>query len=105
MKESRKNIILEEINNEPENPFNYYLLAIELYKEGDFEQANQQFNQLLENFPTYLPSYYTYAEKLIEQNLNLEYAEKIIERGLMVAEEQKNNKAQRELQALLDINF
>lgn len=105
MKESRKNIILEEIKNEPENPFNHYLLALEYYAEQDFEQANKQFKQLLDSFPNYLPCYYTFAEKLIEQKTELTLAEEIIEKGLKIAQDQENKKAQRELQALLDINF
>ena len=105
MKESRKNIIQNEIEEDPGNPFNYYLLALELYKEGDWEESKKVFGEIIHQFPDYLPVYYTFSEKLIDKNTELEFAEILIKKGIELAIEQKNNKAQRELQALLDIHF
>ena len=59
-------------------------------KEGEWEQAKNQFEKIIENFPNYLPVYYTFSEKLIEKEIELEKAEKIIENGILIAEKQQN---------------
>lgn len=105
MKQNRKNIILEEISEDPNNPFNYYLLGLEYIKDGDMEESIRIFENLLKDFPNYLPSYLTIANYLIEHNLAIEKTEEIIKKGILMAIEQQNSKAQRELQALLDIHF
>lgn len=105
MKQNRKNIILEEINNEPSNPFNYYLLGLENIKEGNREEVTNIFEQLIINHSNYLPSYLTYSIFLIENNIKLKQAEELLLKGIEIAKLQSNNKAQSELQALLDIHF
>lgn len=105
MKQNRKNIILEEIKEDPTNPFNYYLLGLECIKEEETNEIIQIFENLLKDFPNYLPSYLTYANYRIEHNLEQESTERLIEKGILIADQQQNNKAQRELQALLDIHF
>lgn len=105
MKINRKNIILEEIKNDPANPFNYYLLALENSKEGNILEANSIFKKILFDFSDYLPNYLTYASFLIDHQLELFDAEEILLKGIEIATLQKNDKARRELQALLDIHF
>ncbi|MEY2792726.1 MAG: hypothetical protein RJA76_718 [Bacteroidota bacterium] len=103
MKQSRKNIILEEIKNEPENPFNYYLLALELKREGNKKEALQEFDYLINNFPDYLPVYQTYILYLIELAIEDEKLIQLINSGINLAISQNNKKAQSELQAIFDI--
>jgi len=105
MKQNRKNIILEEIKEDPQNPFNYYLLGLEFIREGANDDVVEIFEKIITDFPNYLASYLTYANYLIENNLALDKAEEVIKMGIFIATTQENNKAQRELQALLDIHF
>ncbi len=105
MKENRKNIILSEIENEPNNPFNYYLLGLEWISQNNKEEVQKTFEFLLTNHPNYLPSYIIYANYLIENQLQIDSIEMLINKGISVAEVQHNTKAQSELQALIDLHF
>lgn len=99
----RKEFLEEEIKNNPQDPFNYYLLALELTKENP-EMALNQFKKIAEIFPDYLPNYYTYAKFLIDRNLENQ-AKKIIKEGIIIAQNQQKNKTEAELNQLLDIYF
>lgn len=81
---------------EPENPFNWYALALE-YRVQNPEQALFYFNKLLNEFKVYLPTYFHAASLHSEMNL-IEKAQKIYEDGISLAKEQKDNHALRELQ-------
>ncbi len=105
MKQSRKNIIQEEINIDPNNPFNFYLLALEHQKEGDWEGAKEVYENLLINFSSYLPTYQTYVNFLLEKSVDTDKTQKLLEIGIKIAIQQNNKKAQSELQAIYDIYF
>jgi tetratricopeptide (TPR) repeat protein len=100
----RKEFIKNEINQDPMDPFNYYLLAIEYQKEGMRQEAFEKFEQMITDFPDYVATYYTYANALLEENEE-EKAEAIIHLGLKVAEEKGAAKALKELKQLLELNF
>ncbi len=100
----RKEFIKNEIKLEPENPFNYYLLALELKKEGKEAASREVFDDLLNKFPTYIPSYYSFADYLLE--IGEEYkAKQVLEKGIEMAEKAGTAKALHELKQLLDLNF
>lgn len=80
---------------EPQNPFNWYALALE-YKELNKEKAEAYFSKLLESFPDYLPTYYQSAEFFAEMNL-LPLANSIYLKGIALAETQKEANTLREL--------
>ena len=80
---------------EPENPFNWYALALE-YIEVDASKASTLFDLLLNDFSSYLPTYYTAAQFFAENN-ELEKAKKTFENGLILAENQQELKALKEL--------
>tara|TARA_R110002051_G_scaffold189962_1_gene259096 strand:+ start:99 stop:431 length:333 start_codon:yes stop_codon:yes gene_type:complete len=81
---------------EPENPFNWYALAIE-FRESDPEEAISLFARLLSHHPSYLATYFPAAHLYAEIG-DLEQAKVIFEKGIVLSREQKNLKAQQELQ-------
>lgn len=92
---SRLQLLIEFTKEEPENPFNWYALALE-YFNSDSGKAADIFDRLLIDHPTYLPTYYTSAQFFAEQN-KLEKAKEIFEDGIFLAEKQKEEKALKEL--------
>lgn len=100
----RKEFIKNEIKQDPMDPFNHYLLAIELIKERAIKEALEQFELIISNFPDYVATYYTYANALLEDDQD-ERAEKIIQKGILVAEKKGAAKALKELKQLLELNF
>ncbi len=83
------------ILEEPENPFNYYALGLEL-REKDPLEAGKMFDFVLEKFPNYLPVYFPSAHFFFELN-ELEKAKKIFETGIDLAVNAKEEKALKEL--------
>ncbi|GAB2609905.1 tetratricopeptide repeat protein [Belliella aquatica] len=81
---------------EPENPFNWYALALE-FRTQNPEQALFYFNKLLNEFKVYLPTYFHAASLYSEMNL-IEDAKKIYESGIALAKTQNDAHALRELQ-------
>ncbi len=100
----RKEFIKNEINQDPTDPFNHYLLAIEYQKEGALEESFKQFEMIVSKFPDYVATYYTYANALLSANKD-ERAEEIIQAGIVQAEKKGAAKALKELKQLLELNF
>lgn len=100
----RKEFIKNEIKQEPENPFNYYLLALELKKEGDVDSSIETFNLLVVNFPNYIATYYSFVDYLLELGKD-DKAKEILDTGIERAEASGSTKALHELKQLLELNF
>ncbi|AWL09279.1 tetratricopeptide repeat protein [Aquirufa nivalisilvae] len=100
----RKEFIKNEIKEEPENPFNYYLMALELKKEGDMSGSITVFDQLMKQFPMYIPTYYSFADLLIELEQD-DKAKLVVKKGIEVAEIGSASKALHELRQLWELNF
>lgn len=92
----REALLREFIRDEPQNPFNFYALALEI-KEKDQQEALRLFDYLLENHPDYLPQYYASAHFFFEQN-QIKKAKEIFTSGIDLAKAQNEVKALRELQ-------
>jgi tetratricopeptide (TPR) repeat protein len=88
------------IAEDPNDPFNYYALALELVK-TDKARAKEIFDHLISSHPAYVPSYYQAALLYLELSLT-EEATRIIEKGIVKAMEQSNTKAASELHSLLN---
>ena len=99
MKNERLSNLEYFLQSEPEDPFNWYAVAIE-YKSINIEKARAHFEHLLENFPDYLATYYQIAEIMIELELK-ENAKMILNKGIQLAQKQQNSNTHRELQNLL----
>jgi tetratricopeptide (TPR) repeat protein len=97
MSDARIQMLRKFIEDEPNNPFNTYALAIEFY-ERQPEQALTLLQQLLEEHPDYLPTYFK-AAHLFWDLEEWNHAESIFEKGITLAESQQDEKAKKELKA------
>ncbi len=100
MNNERISLLESFLKSEPEDPFNWYGLAME-YKTTDLIKCKEHLNHLIEHFPSYLATYYQVAELLIEESKTLE-AEEILEKGIALARSQNDRNTLRELQNLLN---
>lgn len=80
---------------EPENPFNFYALALE-NRESDKAAATELFDFVLSNFPNYLPVFFPAAHFFYEEG-NLQKAKQVFELGLALAQDLQDEKAKKEL--------
>jgi tetratricopeptide (TPR) repeat protein len=96
MNTARIELLKKYIEEEPNEPFNYYALGCELMHEAADEALNY-FEHLLNNFADYLPTYYQ-AGLLQAESGEEETALVTYEKGIELAKEQENHKTLRELQ-------
>lgn len=100
---NRKEIILEEIEKDPNNPINLYFLAIEERAEGNLDACILVLKRIINIFPAYQPTYYTLAELLYEMEQSVE-ANGIVHLGILKAREHNLPKVVRELESLIMLN-
>ena len=98
MNNARLEQLLQFLQEDPNDPFNIYCLANE-YKNSDPSKAMKYYQELLLNHAKYLPTYYHAAELHINKN-QVNKAEKVIADGIILAIEQNNQLALRELRNL-----
>ena len=96
MQAERLKILVEFYQQEPQDPFNCYALAME-YLRTDSGQALNYLEKLLNTHPQYLPTYYKAAE-ILAQNGDTTQALLRYEQGLALAKAQNNTKIFLELQ-------
>ncbi|MVM37965.1 tetratricopeptide repeat protein [Spirosoma sp. HMF3257] len=96
MNNDRIQLLMQFIKEEPANPFNVYALAME-YINSQPEQARVYFDQLLNEFPDYLPTYYHAAALYAESN-EQDKAVELYDKGIALAKMQNNLKTLQELQ-------
>jgi hypothetical protein len=86
---------LEEfLEEDPTDPFNSYALALE-YLKTDPKKSQQLFEDLIKNKPEYLPTYYPYAQMLIDQQDAR--ADVIFKQGIDIAKRLNDLKTFKEL--------
>lgn len=91
----RIQLIKNYIITEPENPFNYYALGLEL-KEKDPQESGKMFDHVLTHFPNYLPVYFPAAYFFFERD-ELQKAKEIFEKGIQLAASIGEEKTLKEL--------
>lgn len=98
----RINLLKSFIADDPNEPFNKYALAMEYYelKPNDSMALLQN---LLQDHPGYLPTYFKLAH-LLWDNEEWELADKVFKNGLSLAEEQNDSKTYKELKSAY-LNF
>lgn len=84
---------------DPNDPFNIYALALELTKSNP-QEAARLFETAIARHPAYLPSYY-HAAKLYEALQEKDKAIQFYEQGIDQAKKQHELKVLRELQSAL----
>ena len=96
MNNDRIQQLMKFVKEEPGNPFNVYALAME-YVSGRPEQARIYFDQLLNEHPDYLPTYY-HAAALYAELDERDKAADLYDKGISLAKAQNNLKTLQELQ-------
>jgi Tfp pilus assembly protein PilF len=96
MNNDRIQQLIRFVQEEPNEPFNVYALAME-YLTDHPAQARPYFDQLLSNFPDYLPTYY-HAAALYTAVDERDQAADLYEKGIELARVQNNQKTLQELQ-------
>ncbi len=92
---SRIEVLKEFAEQEPENPFNWYALALE-YQNTDPKLVRSLYHKLLIEHKSYLPTYFHAALFFSESGEN-EFAKSIYESGIELANAQQNAHALKEL--------
>jgi tetratricopeptide (TPR) repeat protein len=100
MNSERIRMLEQFVKEDPTDPFNHYALGLELTK-SDQLKAKIIFDQLMLEYPDYVPAYYQAALLYMELSLSRE-AIPIIEYGIVQATKQNNSKAANELRGLVD---
>lgn len=96
MGEERLKSLLNYLKETPQDPFLLYAIATE-YRSASPEKSKEYFEQLMTDFPDYLPAYYQAAHlywEMGEHDLTI----RTFEKGIGVAREQKETKTLAELQ-------
>lgn len=88
------------IEDEPNDPFNYYALALE-YMKSDVGMARDLFEKLLLDHENYVPTYYHLGHLYADLG-KFEEAVATFEKGISIARTMNDSKAVRELSAALD---
>jgi tetratricopeptide (TPR) repeat protein len=88
------------IQRNPQDPFPRYGLAMELRSRGDLAAAAAAFDELIEGFPDYVPSYLMSGGLLAEMGRKPEAIERY-RRGVEVAAARGDAHARKELEAAL----
>src|SRR5712692_5639899 len=101
MEKTRLEFLRETLQNDPDNTFVRYGLALELSNSGRLSEAWQHFEYLLTRHPDYSPTYLQAGMLLVKQGRR-EEAREVLARGSDVTQRQRNFHAQSELQATLD---
>lgn len=95
MNQERVKKLLEFLKNEPNDPFTIYALATE-YLDADPSKSKIYFEQLLEDHPDYLATYYHAAQLYADLDL-IDEAETTYRLGIDLAEKQHELKTLQEL--------
>lgn len=100
MSPTRLNQIIEMLKDEPNDSFLNYALAIEYANAGDTIKAIELIEVLLKRDSTYLGAYYQLG-KYYEETERAQAAIDIYNKGILIAQQQKNKKAEGELKEAL----
>ncbi len=96
MNNDRIQQLIRFVQEEPNDPFNVYALAME-YIDGQPEQARLYFDQLLREHPGYLPTYY-HAAALYAGRSERGRAIDLYQKGIALARLQNNARTLLELE-------
>lgn len=89
------------LEQDPQNAFARYGLAIEFAGRGDSEAALAEFDRLLADHPDYSAGYFMSAQTLARAGRQSDAKQRLIE-GTACARRTGNQHALREMQAMLD---
>lgn len=99
-KKTRRQVLEEFVEKNPDDPFSRYGLALECANGGDSKAADTHFRALLERNSDYVPAYLMYAQMLARESRNAE-ATQVLSKGIVMATKKGDQHAQSELEGLL----
>lgn len=91
----------EILEQDPQNAFARYGLAMELAARGETEAALQQFDRLQSDHPDYTAGYFMAAQTLAKAGREAHAKQRLVD-GMASARRTGNQHALREMQAMLD---
>jgi lipoprotein NlpI len=100
MSSARLHLLLQFYNDDPNDPFNGYALALE-YLKSDAARAKEFFDLVLAQHEEYVPVYY-HAARFYADRAEKEKAMALYEKGISMAKKHNDLKAARELQSAYD---
>ena len=96
----RLTLLLQYLEEDPEDSFTRFAIAQEYRKRGDDAEALARYEQLVEDDPAYVGTWY-HLGKLYEALDRMDDAKRTYERGIEVAQEQRDTHALAELRDAL----
>jgi tetratricopeptide (TPR) repeat protein len=97
---TRRRKLEEFLQENPNDAFSRYGLALDCFRQGDLPSADQHFQLLLKNNPDYVPAYQMYAQMLSQSNRG-EEAKSVLGKGIEAAARQGNQHARSEMESHL----
>lgn len=97
---SRRERIVQMLNDEPDDAFLRYSLAMELDKEGQHEGSLETFQGLMQDQPPHVPSFFMAAQQLARLE-RVEEAQTILRTGIEEARRQNESHAAGEMSEFL----
>lgn len=97
---NRREKLQEFAEQNPNDSFSRYALALEFLKEEDFVSADKHFRHIIQTTPGYVPVYLMYAQMLVKQHRTVE-AKSVLTAGIDVATRAQNAHARSEMEGLL----
>lgn len=101
MDKTRRDMLQEFLQTNPNDPFARYGLAMEEMREGRTPEALAQFRLVIEQHPDYSAAYHQAGQLLIAGG-EIEQARTMLQMGIEAARRQGNTHAGGEMQGLLD---
>jgi tetratricopeptide (TPR) repeat protein len=101
MSNTRLDKLKELLENQPDDAFMQYALGFEYESSGDFGQALEWYEKILESHKDYLPVYYQ-CGLLYAQLGKFDRAVELLKQGIALAKAQREDKTLRELMAALE---
>ena len=98
---NRITLLLQFVDENPDDAFTKYLLALEYIKEGDDTTARSWLENVFNDHSDYLPNYYHYG-RLLERTGDKDTAARIYRQGMSLARNQKDVHTYSELQGALE---
>ncbi len=100
MNQERLSLLKQFVEEDPNDPFNWYALGLEESKKDTFK-ALELFEYVMKNHPGYLPVYY-HAANLYLSTGNGGRAKEILNEGITLAKKNGKQKTMQELNTLLN---
>jgi tetratricopeptide (TPR) repeat protein len=101
MNPKRLELLKAYIEQDPNEPFNWYAMAME-YAQNDPVQAHKILQRLIRDFPDYLPAYYQCGVLTLQLNDPNE-AQVVLEKGIALAKKNNDQKTLHELRSIIEM--